>query len=131
MEVNAYPRRGEIWLVNLNPVVGSEIRKTRPALVISNNINNEHAGTVTVLPITNRGEKVYPFEVTVAAGHAGLTKASKIKCQQIRIVDKSRLVKFFGSVEENLLPGIEEALWIHLGMNQRDVHFIAQREGEG
>lgn len=117
MGVVAYPRRGEIWLVNLNPTIGSEIRKTRPALIISNDINNEYAGTITVLPISDRGNKVYPFEVAVSSESAALTKPSKIKCQQIRTIDKSRLAKFLGDIDKDLFPQIEEALKIHLGMD--------------
>jgi len=113
----AYPRRGEIWLVNLNPTIGFEIKKTRPALVISNDINNEYAGTVTVLPISDKGDKVYPFEVAISTGDMALTKSSKIKCQQIRTVDKSRLAKFLGAIHKDLFPQIEEALRIHLGMD--------------
>ena len=112
-----YPRRGDIWLVNLDPTIGSEIKKTRPALVISNDINNEYAGAVTVLPISDRGNKVYPFEVAVSSEDATLTKASKIKCQQIRTVDKSRLAKFLGAIHKDLFSQIQEALRIHLGMD--------------
>ena len=108
------PRRGQIWLVNLNPAVGSEIRKTRPALIISNDSNNEYADLVTVLPITDRGLKSYPFEV-LAPLDCGLTKPSKIKCQQIRTVDKRRLTKLLGAVHSDLMDPIEHALRIHLG----------------
>ncbi|GAI32142.1 unnamed protein product, partial [marine sediment metagenome] len=58
-----FPKKGEIWLVSLEPVVGHEIGKTRPALVISNDRNNQFADTVTMLPITSKTEKIYPFEV--------------------------------------------------------------------
>ena len=56
-----FPKRGEIWVVSLEPVIGHEIGKTRPALVISNNRNNQFADTITVLPITSKTEKIYPF----------------------------------------------------------------------
>ena len=111
-----FPRRGDIWLVRLDPAVGSEIRKTRPAAVISNDINNRYAGTVTVLPISDRGEKTYPFEVAVPTAGTGLSKPSKIRCQQVRTVDATRLVKFVGSLDPDLVLLAEEALKIHLGM---------------
>lgn len=107
-------QRGQIWLVNLDPSLGAEIKKTRPALVISNNLNNQYAATITVLPITDRGEKVYPFEVFLPAHVSGLTKDSKIKCQQIRTVDKSRLSKSLGVITEEKWPEIHHALILHL-----------------
>ena len=108
--------RGEIWLVNLDPAIGAEIKKTRPAVMISNNLNNQYASTVTVLPVSDKGEKVYPFEVALPAG-AGLTKESKVRCQQIRTIDKIRLVKLLGRLEEEPLCQIQGALLFHLGIN--------------
>ena len=110
------PKRGDIWLVRLDPTIGSEIRKTRPALIISNDINNRHAPLVTVLPISDKGEKVYPFETGLSTGNTRLSKPSKIRCQQIRTVDRIRLVKRLGHVDKELLPDIEEALKLHLGI---------------
>ena len=112
----SFPKRGEIWLVRLDPAVGSEIKKTRPALIISNDINNQHASLATVLPISDKGAKVYPFEVAISEGISGLSKPSKIKCQQIRTIDKERLVKKLGTVEKELMLDIEEALKLHLAM---------------
>ncbi len=110
------PSRGEIWLVNFNPTIGAEIKKTRPAVIASNDLNNQYAQTVTVLPITDKGKKVYPFEVSLSSQTKGLVKDSKIKCQQIRTIDKRRLVKFIGVVNEKSLQDIDKALSIHLGM---------------
>ena len=89
-----YPKRGEIWQVSLEPVAGHEIEKTRPALVISNDKNNEYSSTVTLIPITASIEKIYPFEVFISGEDSGLPLDSKIKCNQIRTVDKLRLLKF-------------------------------------
>ena len=110
------PRRGEIWLVRLDPTVGSEIKKTRPALVISNDVNNQYGSLVTVLPISDRGPKVYPFETAILGEITGLSKPSKIKCQQIRTLDKERLIKRLGTAAKGLLPDIEHALKLHLGI---------------
>ena len=111
-----FPKRGEIWFVRLDPTQGSEIKKTRPALIISNNINNQFSPLVTALPISDKGEKVYPFEVLLPLGNTGLSKVSKVRCQQIRTVDKLRLVKQLGSIPTSLMASIEEALLLHLGM---------------
>ena len=110
------PERGEIYLVCLDPTIGFEINKTRPALIISNNINNQVAQTVTVIPITSSTEKVYPFEALLSSQESGLHKSSKAKCNQIRTIDKKRLVKFLGKVSKKELKEIEDSLSIHLGI---------------
>ena len=112
-----FPRRGEIWLVNLDPAKGAELKKTRPVLVISNDANNQYAELVTLLPITDKGEKVYPFEVLISTEGTGLSKPSKIKCQQIRTVDKARFLKWMGHASEDVLSAAEQANKIHLGFN--------------
>jgi mRNA interferase MazF len=112
-----YPKRTEIWLVSLEPVIGSEIGKTRPALVISNDRNNEFASTITLIPISTTLSKVYPFEVKILSKDSGLFKDSKIKCNQIRTVDKTRLQKKIGELQNNYMEKVEEALFIHLDIN--------------
>jgi mRNA interferase MazF len=115
--VGGFPRYGDIYDVNLDPVVGSETGKRRPALVVSNDINNEFSQTVTVLPITGQAaEKEYPFEVLVPKGIAGLTLDSRIKANQIRTVDKHRLVSFRGSLTSQYLQEVEKTLKIHLNL---------------
>ena len=112
-----FPRYGDIYEVNLDPVVGAETGKRRPALVVSNDINNEFSQTVTVLPITSQpAKKHYPFEALVPKGVAGLIADSRIKANQVRTVDKRRLVSFRGSLPSEYLPQVEKALRIHLNM---------------
>jgi len=112
-----FPKRGEIWLISLEPVVGHEIGRTRPALVVSNNRNNQFADTITVLPITSKTEKIYPFETFLSKGETKLPKDSKVKCNQIRTVDKKRLVKFLSRISEERLWKVEQALLIHLDIS--------------
>lgn len=109
-----FPARGEIWLVSLGPVVGHEIGKTRPALVISNDRNNQFAETITVLPITSHVKKIYPFETFMPKTETDLPVDSKIKSNQIRTVDKKRLIKLIGNVSEEKLKEVRQALFIHL-----------------
>jgi len=109
-----FPVRGEIWLVSLEPVVGHEIGKTRPALVISNDRNNQFAETITVLPITSNVKKIYPFETFMPKRETNLPVDSKIKSNQIRTVDKKRLIKLIGNVSEEKLKEVKQALFIHL-----------------
>ena len=115
MGLNKFPQQGEIYLVCLDPTVGSEINKTRPGLVISNNINNQYNQTITIIPITSNVEKIYPFEVFLSSQKSGLSKNSKAKCNQIRTIDKKRLVKIIGKITSAKLKEIERALSLHLG----------------
>ena len=106
--------KGEIYLADLNPTIGSEIAKTRPVLIVSNDINNQYAATVTIVPITSTTEKIYPFEVFLPKGEGGLTNDSKAKANQIRTIDKLRLKKRLGKINEETLKEIEKAILIHL-----------------
>ncbi|MBI2266312.1 MAG: type II toxin-antitoxin system PemK/MazF family toxin [Armatimonadetes bacterium] len=109
-------RRGEIYWANLDPTLGSEIRKTRPCLVVSNNVNNELAGTVTVLPITTSISRIYPFEVSLPSGTFGLKEPSKAKANQIRTISKERLGSQIGAVDQEVMKAVEKAILVHLEM---------------
>ncbi len=91
-------KRGDIWLVNLDPTVGSEIKKSRPCVVISPPELNEHLRTVIVAPMTSKGFAA-PFRIPVT--HAG-TKGLVV-LDQLRTVDKTRMVKKMGSVSSKTL----------------------------
>ena len=107
-------KRGDIWLANLDPTIGSEIRKTRPVVVISNDVNNANNSVVTVLPITSNVSRVFSFEVFFPEGTANLPKDSKAKADQIRTLDKSRLAKQIGTLPSHFLLLIETAVKKHL-----------------
>ncbi len=111
-------RRGKIYLAILDPVVGKEISKTRPVVIVSNDKNNEFSGTVTILPITSKNlQKIYPFEVLLSKGVGKLPKTSKVKADQIRTLDKSRIVKFIGTIRKQEMAEIEKAIIIHLALS--------------
>ncbi len=112
-------KRGEIYWVNLDPSIGFEIKKTRPALVVSNDLNNVHAQTVTVLPLTTSTERVYPFETLLASGAFGNKESCKAKADQIRTVDKRRLGKLIGALSRELMLQVEEAVRLHLDLAPR------------
>ena len=110
-------KKGEIHLALLDPTVGREISKTRPVVIISNDINNRFSGTVTVLPIISKNlEKVYPFEVRLPKSAGNLPKDSKVKADQIRTLDKRRMIKAIGMLDNKSITMIETALKIHLGL---------------
>ena len=109
--------RGDIYLAALDPVVGSETTKTRPVLVVSNNINNKYANTITAVPITSKKlKKTYPFELFLPKGTGNLPKDSKVKTDQIRTLDKTRLIKHIGTLKSEHLNLLNEAIKIHLAL---------------
>jgi len=112
--------RGDIVYVNLNPIKGSETGKIRPCIIIQNNIINKNSPTTIVAIITGRDrlKKKYPSHIWINKSEGGLTKDSTIQCEQIRTVDKSRISKKIGSVDNNCLKEIEEAIKITLSFGE-------------
>ena len=110
-------KRGEIWLVNLHPTLGHEIKKSRPALIIQNDIGNKYSPITIIAPITSQNiEKIYPIEVLLPKRISGLDKDSKILFNQIRAIDKRRLVKKLGKVNQEIIDSVNEAISISLGL---------------
>ena len=114
-------RRGEIRLVDLAPVRGSEADKRRPAVVVSNDGANGAAsrlgrGVVTVVPVTSRVDRVYPFQVLLAPARTGLAVDSKAQAEQVRSVDVSRVGERIGVMSPQLMSALDEALRLHLAL---------------
>lgn len=111
------PKRGEIWLVNFDPTIGSEINKTRPALIIQNDIANTYSPVTIVAAITTAvaDDKIYPTEVLIkASATIGLKNNSLVLLNQIRTIDKARLVKRLGTVPVPILSQVSTAIEISL-----------------
>lgn len=85
-------------------------------MVVSNDSNNLHAQTVTVLPLTTSVEKVYPFEVLLRLGVYGNREPAKVKANQVRTIDKRRLGRLTGLLSETIMRQVEKALRLHLGL---------------
>ena len=110
-------KRGDIFLAGLDPVIGKEIAKTRPVVVVSNNVNNKYSSTVTVLPVTSKNlEKIYPFEVFIPQGKSNLPKDSKVKADQIRTLDRRRLIKLVGTMQPEDIKATDKAMKVHLSI---------------
>ncbi|MGA3019866.1 MAG: type II toxin-antitoxin system PemK/MazF family toxin [Bryobacteraceae bacterium] len=111
-----HPRRGEIYLVSLDPTVGHEIRKTRPAVVIQNNVSNRYSPITIVAAISSQfGDPPHPREIPIPP-KSGLTKLSAVILNQIRSVDRKRLVKRLGAVDAATMRRVDEALLISHGL---------------
>lgn len=115
--MRGFPKRGEIYLVNFDSTVGSEIKKTRPAVIIQNDIANRHSPVTIVAAITSeKGGRLYPTEVPVSAKGSGLPHDSIVVLNQIRTVDKNRLAEKIGSVPAETLHAINRAIAISVGL---------------
>jgi mRNA interferase MazF len=112
----SYPKRGEVYLVNLDPTIGSEIKKTRPAVIIQNNIGNQFSPVTIIAPITSGGHAVYPVEVEIKAAEGGLEGNSLALLNQIRTIDQTRLVKKLGKLSLNTILKINKAILISLDL---------------
>jgi mRNA interferase MazF len=115
----AHPRRGEVCLVNLDPTLGAEVRKTRPALVIQNDVGNEVSPVTIVAAITSQIEgRPYPTEVRVPAGHWGLRTDSAVLLNQIRTIDWQRLIRRLGWLPRESMERVNHALALSLGLTE-------------
>ena len=114
----SFPHRGDLYWVNLDPTVGSEIKKTRPCVVISPDAANQASPLVIVAPISkSEGKKVFFHELFIPKDVAGLSFESKIKVFQLRCVDKKRLgPNSIGTLPEDLIEGLNEKLRIVTGL---------------
>ena len=113
--------RGEIRLVDLEPARGSEANKRRPAVIVSNDGANSTAsrlerGVITVVPVTSKTQRVYPFQVLLPAAACGLPSNSKAQAEQIRSVTVERIGARIGRVPPALMSKLDEAIRLHLAL---------------
>lgn len=116
-KVTAPLNRGSVYLVNFDPTIGSEIKKTRPAVIIQNDTSNKHSTVTIVAAISSAdGSVPYPNEVFVKKGEGGLDCDSFVLLNQVRTVDRARLVKKLGTFKQNTMGSIDHAIEISLGL---------------
>ena len=114
-------KRGQIWLVNLDPTLGHEIKKSRPAVIIQNDIGNMYSPITIIAPVTSQGlDKVYPIEVLLLKKTSDLDKDSKVLLNQIRAIDKRRIITFLGKVDYTTMQQVDRALQVSLGLVSTD-----------
>ena len=107
-------KRGEVWWVEFDPAVGTEIRKTRPAVIVSNDAANRNLARVVVVPLTSNTGRIYPGEAAVTVG----AQSSKAMADQIMAADKARLTSQLGTLTKTDLQAVEDAIKNHLNMSR-------------
>lgn len=111
------PKRGDVYVVRLDPTEGVEIAKARPAVVIQNDIGNRFSDLTIVAPITSKFDaELYPTEVLVKAREGGLNADSVVLLNQIRAVDKRRLSRRLGTLHPSTMMLVDEALAVSVGL---------------
>lgn len=105
-------KRGEVWWVEFDPSVGTEIRKTRPAVIVSNDAANRNLARVVVVPMTSNTGRLYPGEAVVSVDG----QSSKAMADQIMAADKARLKSQLGTVSKADMQAVEDAIRVHLGL---------------
>ena len=111
-------RRGDIYYADLSPVVGSEQGGIRPVLIVQNNVGNRFSPTVIAAAITSQQSKAnLPTNIPLHADSSGLAKDSVVLLEQVRTIDKKRLKEKMGTVDENSMNEINNAISISFGLN--------------
>ncbi len=111
-------KKGDLYFADLSPVIGSEQGGVRPVLVVQNNVGNKYSPTIIVAAVTSRRNKAQlPTHVSIDAAGNGLSKNSVVLLEQLRTIDKSRLRERIGTLNQELMPDVNEALGVSLGIN--------------
>ena len=111
------PKRGEVYLVAFDPTIGAEIQKTHPALIVQNDVVNRHSPITIVAAISSQfNEPLYPTEVLIQPPEGGLTITSVVLLNQVRSMDKRRLVRRLGVLTPATIEGVDRAILISLGL---------------
>jgi mRNA interferase MazF len=112
-----FPRRGEVYLVSFDPTLGAEIKKTRPAVILQNDIANRASPITIVAAITSQFEEpLYPTEVLISAPEGGLQSDSVVLLNQIRSIDTQRLIRRLGKLKLETIGKVDRALILSLGL---------------
>jgi mRNA interferase MazF len=109
-------KRGEVWLANLNPTQGSEQAGIRPVIIFQNDIVSQFSTTIIAIPLTtNQRRASLPICILIEQGDGGLSQDSVALCFQIRVLDKTRLIRKLGQLSAETIAQLEEVMLVTLG----------------
>lgn len=109
-------RRGDIYQVNFEPSVPGEPARTRPAVLLTNDIANDTLPHLVVAPVTSNVSREYPFDVMLPAGSCGLPEASRVQLNYIRGLNRTRFGRYLGSLTAAQMTELDRRLRVHLGL---------------
>lgn len=116
----SFPRRGHVYAIDFDPARGREIKKKRPAVIVSNNQMNEKGKTVLAMPITS-GKYAYYFRIPIEPPEGGLPKKSVIATEQIRALDKNRIGPLLGKLNLETMLQVEQSIRDHFGLPEGNI----------
>jgi mRNA interferase MazF len=109
-------KRGEVWLADLNPTQGSEQAGIRPVIIFQNNLVSQFSTTTIAIPLTtNQRRATLPICLPIEQGNGGLSQDSVALCFQMRVLDKSRLIRLLGQLSPETIDQLEETVLLTLG----------------
>ena len=117
-------KRGDVLYVDLDPVIGSEQNGIRPVVVIQNDKGNKYSPTIIVCPVTSKVKNDIPTHITILSSESGLSKDSTVLVEQIRTIDKARIVKIIGHLSEKTMENIIKAIKISFSIRGDILDFI-------
>lgn len=109
-------KRGEIYYADLSPVIGCEQGGIRPVLIIQNDVGNHYSPTVIAAAITSRRKKRMPTHVLLTNREPGLYANSRIMLEQVRTIDRTRLIRYIGSLDDDIMQRVDRAIMVSLGL---------------
>jgi mRNA interferase MazF len=116
MTLNNSLKRGEVWLANLNPTQGSEQAGIRPIIIFQNELVSRFSTTVIAIPLTtNQNRGSLPICLKIEKGNGGLTQDSVALCYQMRVLDKTRLIRLLGQLQPDTITELEDVVLLTLG----------------
>lgn len=111
-------KRGEIYYADLSPVIGCEQGGVRPVLIIQNNIGNHYSPTVIAAAITSRRKKRIPTHVLITSRAPGLYTDSRVMLEQVRTIDRARLIRYIGSLDNDMMQRVDRAIAVSFGLRE-------------
>lgn len=109
--------RGDVYYADLSPVIGSEQGGIRPVIIVQNNVGNFYSPTVIVTILTSRHKKKLPTHINISSGEANIPSDSIVLLEQLRTIDKFRLKNYLGTISDEKMKQIDNAMLISLGLN--------------